>query len=211
MSSIALVRAYQQSFESHPYGTLALTNGVLNAAGDAVAQVVEKMTFLQDDDHRRPRYDIPRTLRFFTFGVGMGPIIGRWNFFLEKHFPLRFRGSSSGAPRVSIPALTKRVAADQIVMAPIGLALFISSMGMMEGRDAPHIRGKFKDMYTPALITNWQVWPVVQFINFRYMPLPYRVPFQSTVGVAWTLYLSILNSKEDQKQDHHDALRKTLQ
>lgn len=27
------------------------------------------------------------------------------------------------------------------------------------------------------------------------MPLPYRVPFQSTCGVFWTLYLSIANSK----------------
>ena len=34
-----------------------------------------------------------------------------------------------------------------------------------------------------------------QLINFRYMPLPYRVPFQSTCGVFWTLYLSIANSK----------------
>lgn len=34
-----------------------------------------------------------------------------------------------------------------------------------------------------------------QLINFRYMPLPYRVPFQSTCGVFWTLYLSIVNSR----------------
>lgn len=34
-----------------------------------------------------------------------------------------------------------------------------------------------------------------QLINFRYMPLAYRVPFQSTCGVFWTLYLSILNAK----------------
>ena len=27
------------------------------------------------------------------------------------------------------------------------------------------------------------------------MPLPYRVPFQSTCGVFWTLYLSLLNAK----------------
>ncbi|OCH96583.1 hypothetical protein OBBRIDRAFT_717993 [Obba rivulosa] len=212
MASIALARAYQQSFDSHPYGTLAFTNGVLGAVGDAVAQLVEIMvgTSRRNHDYVGPQYDIPRTLRFFTFGVGMGPIIGRWNFFLERHFPLRLQGSSSLTPRVSASALAKRVAADQLFMAPIGLALFISSMGVMEGRDLPHIRAKFKDMYTPALIANWQVWPLVQFVNFRYMPLPYRVPFQSGVGVAWTLYLSILNSKEDQKQDHADAMRKTL-
>ena len=86
-------------------------------------------------------------------------------------------------------------------------------MGVMEGRDAKHIGQRYKDMYKPALIANWQVWPMaqvcghpkrpvlnphapcLQLINFRFMPLPYRVPFQSTCGVFWTLYLSLLNAK----------------
>lgn len=38
MASVALARAYQQSFDSHPYATLAFTNGFLNALGDSVAQ-----------------------------------------------------------------------------------------------------------------------------------------------------------------------------
>lgn len=67
-------------------------------------------------------------------------------------------------------------------------------MGVMEGRDLNHIKGKFRDLYREALIANWKVWPAVQFINFRFMPLAYRVPFQQTCGVFWTLYLSLLNS-----------------
>ena len=46
-----------------------------------------------------------------------------------------------------------------------------------------------------ALIANWKVWPLIQTINFKLMPLQYRVPFQSTCGIAWTLYLSLLNAK----------------
>lgn len=38
MASLVLARAYQQSFDSHPYPTLAFTNGALNALGDFVAQ-----------------------------------------------------------------------------------------------------------------------------------------------------------------------------
>jgi len=96
-------------------------------------------------------------------------------------------------------------------MAPLGLAIFIGSMGIMEGRDRAHINKKYSDLYKPALITNWQVWPLAQLINFRYMPLPYRVPFQSTCGVFWTLYLSILNSKESQAQDIDDAMKRTIE
>ncbi|KAI0936071.1 hypothetical protein AcV5_004305 [Taiwanofungus camphoratus] len=90
------------------------------------------------------------------------------------------------------------------------LMIFIGSMGVMEGRDGPHIRRKYADLFAPALIANWQVWPLAQLINFRYMPLAYRVPFQSTCGVFWTLYLSILNSREDQLQDQAEAMHKTV-
>lgn len=43
MASIALARVYQQSFEHHPYWTLAVTNGALNALGDSVAQLSETL------------------------------------------------------------------------------------------------------------------------------------------------------------------------
>lgn len=79
--------------------------------------------------------------------------------------------------------------------APIGLAIFLGSMGFMEGRSFKQIGQKYNDLYSTALIANWQVWPIAQLVNFRFMPLPYRVPFQSSCGVFWTLYLSILNSK----------------
>ncbi|KAH9947649.1 hypothetical protein B0H21DRAFT_737414 [Amylocystis lapponica] len=176
MSSIALARAYQQSFQSHRMIQPPSTRDAYQSKG----------------------YDIPRTLRFFAFGFGTGPLIGRWNFFLERHFPLRLQGGTTG--KVSIPALSKR------------LAVFIGSMGLLEGRDGQHIRKKYVDMYPPALKANWEVWPVAQVPHqLPFHALPYRVPFQSSCGVFWTLYLSILNSKEDQQQDRTDAIRKTLQ
>lgn len=43
MASLSIVsRFYQQSFETHPYRTLAFTNGVLNGVGDAVAQISQR-------------------------------------------------------------------------------------------------------------------------------------------------------------------------
>ena len=46
MASIALARVYQQSFDTHPYTTLALTNGCLNALGDIVAQMTQNLVRL---------------------------------------------------------------------------------------------------------------------------------------------------------------------
>lgn len=226
-------RAYQQSFDSRPYTTLAITNGFLSAVGDYVAQVAQILGTKPTNHEDVPRYDIQRTLRFFTFGFAMGPVIGRWNKFLETRFPLRvpttqsFSPLSGGVqfgrtapaaplyspigqmPRTSGVAVAKRVAADQLIMAPIGLALFIGSMGTLEGQDLPHIKRKFKDMYSSTLMANWQVWPLAQIVNFRYMPLPARVPFQATCGIFWNLYLSLLNSRENREVRREDALQQT--
>jgi len=74
-------------------------------------------------------------------------------------------------------------------------------MGKMEGRDVKSIKQKYRDLFIPVLKVNWQVWPAIQLVNFRFMPLAYRVPFQATCGVFWTLYLSLLNAREDTKLD----------
>lgn len=55
--------------------------------------------------------------------------------------------------------------------APIGLALFTGSMGYMERGSLEGVQAKFGEMYIPALLANWQLWPLVQLVNFRYMPL----------------------------------------
>lgn len=170
-----------------------------------------------------------------------GPLIGRWNKFLEARFPLRsltsqstFSPLSSGVqfgaassasgsvgvhigalPRVSGFAVAKRVAADQLLMAPVGLGLFLGSMGYMEahaeGANAgAHVTHKFRDLYGSALAANWQVWPLAQVVNFRYMPLAYRVPFQATCGIFWNLYLSLLNARGNADEHKEEAIRGTM-
>ncbi|KAK0551317.1 hypothetical protein OC861_002409 [Tilletia horrida] len=103
-------------------------------------------------------------------------------------------GKIANAGKVSLLALGKRVAIDQGLFAPFGLVMFVGSMGIMEGRSLSGIKDKFSEMYFPALLANWQLWPLVQLVNFRFVPLRYRVPFTSSVGVLWTLYLSLLNT-----------------
>jgi len=136
----------------------------------------------------------------------MGPVIGSWNKILEIAFPLR----SLTRPQVNPIALTKRVVSDQLFMAPLGIAAFIGSMGVMEGRSSQAIAEKYQDMFKTALLTNWKVWPLAQLINFRYVPLAYRVPFSQTCGIFWNLYLSLLNAKEGRKQEKERIGGQTL-
>ncbi|KAL7337556.1 hypothetical protein BJY59DRAFT_717255 [Rhodotorula toruloides] len=135
---------------------------------------------------------------------------------LEKHFPKGSkleRGTgleekvppvptgtvpsmSEKEPPVSVVQLAKRVAADQLGMAPISLFIFLFSMSLLEGLDSEETKEKIKQNYLPILLVNWQIWPIAVAINFRYVPLRYRVPFGSILGILWTCFLSFRTQTE---------------
>lgn len=109
---------YARSFEQRPWLTLAIANGTLGAIADTLAQTLEryngkqtKEKVKQNLEGKNEQWDITRTGRFFAFGAGMAPILAEWNKWIENRFPLR---SSTGIGKVSLAALGKRVAIDQI-------------------------------------------------------------------------------------------------
>ncbi|PWN18689.1 hypothetical protein BCV69DRAFT_235743, partial [Microstroma glucosiphilum] len=200
---------YARSFAARPWATLAVTNGTLSVVADSLAQSLERYqsrptldnaTSTGTADTREAwKWDWSRTGRFAFFGVGMAPLLAEWNKFIEYRFPLRTVGAAPAAGaaaaggKVSLVALGKRVAFDQILFAPFGLVCFVGTMGLLEYRNWQGVKGKFEDMYLSALFANWQLWPMIQLVNFRFVPLRLRVPFTSACGIAWTLWLSLLS------------------
>ncbi|CAG8437093.1 2388_t:CDS:2 [Funneliformis caledonium] len=198
-------RFYSTKFQSHPSITLAFTNAGLAATSDILAQLItlHRPPKSQSETSYQP-FDFIRLGRFTTYGFSIAPIIHTWFTFLDKRFPFNnndIRPSSSQKRLFNKKNLIgqnqmvlKRVLLDQIGFAPFGLFLFFGSIGILEGKDFKGIKQKFEEAYLPALKTNYTVWPLVQFVNFKFLPLRYRVPFVSSVGVLWTAYLSLLNS-----------------
>lgn len=52
------------------------------------------------------------------------------------------------------------------------MGIFLSSMAYLEGSDP---KAKLKKAYKPGMINNFLLWPWVQGINFKYVPLEHRV------------------------------------
>jgi protein Mpv17 len=44
--------------------------------------------------------------------------------------------------------------------------------------------------FWPILLTNYQFWPLVNYFNFNYIPLDYRMLAINICGVIWNTYLS---------------------
>jgi hypothetical protein len=172
-----------------------------------------------------PPFDFERLTRFMSYGFLMAPIQHKWFGFLTRTFPITKTSAM-------VPAL-KRMALDQLMFAPVGmsnsgfaqesllmissgLACFFTFMTVAEGGGKRAVARKFQDIYIPSLKANYLVWPAVQIINFRVVPIQLQIvrkdpllpfilrsandscqPFVSTIGIAWTAYLSLSNSAEE--------------
>lgn len=157
---------YQSKLASRPILTQAITTGVLFATGDTMAQqLVEKKGF--------KNHDITRTGRMvFYGGCIFGPAAVKWFGFLQKKIVI------PGKPNLQIVA---RVLTDQTVFASTNLFCFLSTMALLEGTDP---RKKLESTYFNALSKNWMVWPIVQFTNFKFVPLPHQVLFVNFISLG---------------------------
>lgn len=64
-------------------------------------------------------------------------------------------------------------------------------MAYLEGTS---IRRRLHDAYVPGLTKNFLIWPWVQFTNFKYVPMEYRILVVNVVSLGWNCYLSALNA-----------------
>ncbi|KAJ9668522.1 hypothetical protein H2201_001163 [Coniosporium apollinis] len=216
-----LTRKFNSYYASKPVLTTMITNAVLGGIADTVAQSITSIRqvavrkpggpnkddflaieinaldrknpwppggIIPDSKNLPPPFDFERLVRFMSYGFIMAPVQHKWFGFLAKTFPVTKLAGT-------LPAL-KRVAFDQFLFAPCGLACFFTFMTVAEGGGKRAVQRKFQDVYVPALKANYLVWPAVQILNFRVMPIQFQIPFVSTVGIAWTAYLSLTNSSE---------------
>lgn len=106
-----------------------------------------------------------------------------WFKILQRHVNLR-------SPNVTILA---RVAVDQGVFAPVMVGVFLSSMAALEGGSPTE---KLDKNYVNALKANYMLWPFVQLVNFKFVPLHHRVLAVNVVSLGWNCYLSYLNNSK---------------
>ncbi len=100
-----------------------------------------------------------------------GPAATTWFKFLQNK--IKFKNEN-----VTIAA---RVLTDQTVFASTNLFCFLSSMAIMEGTSP---KEKLDSAYWTALQKNWMLWPAVQAVNFKLVPLEHRVLVVNVVSLG---------------------------
>ncbi|KAI9656204.1 MAG: Protein required for ethanol metabolism [Bathelium mastoideum] len=151
---------------------------VLYATGDVLAQqAVEK--------RGSKNHDFARTGRMAFYGGAIfGPAATLWFRFLQSHVRL-------GGPTTTMLA---QVACDQSIMASANAACFLATMTALEGGD---VGAKVTSTWPTVMKANLMLWPWVQMVNFKVVPLEHRVLVVNIVALGWNCYLSLVNSKAD--------------
>ncbi|RPB03627.1 hypothetical protein L873DRAFT_1670034 [Choiromyces venosus 120613-1] len=216
-----LLRRYDATFAARPLLTMMVTNTLLGAIADTTAQTVTSIRerslrqplppspssaaistaihtldnaisekpLIPQSTQLPPPFDWGRLARFMSWGCIVAPFQFKWFQFLSGRYPI-----SAGKGGGGMGALVKRVGLDQLAFAPVGLAGFFGWMTVSEGGGWGDIKRKFKEVYFDALRSNYMLWPAVQMINFRLIPLKFQLPFASSWGILWGTYLSLTNS-----------------
>lgn len=100
-----------------------------------------------------------------------GPAATTWFGVLQRHVVLNSK----------VTTIAARVAADQCVFTPTHLTCFLSSMAIMEGSDPIE---KLRTAFIPSYKANLTIWPLVQGVNFTFVPLEYRVLFVNLISLG---------------------------
>lgn len=93
--------------------------------------------------------------------------------------------------------VANKVAIDGVIFGPLDLLVFFTYMGFSAGKSVPQIKEDVKRDFVPALILEGGVWPVVQIVNFRYMPVRYQLLYVNFFCLLDSCFLSWLEQQQD--------------
>lgn len=170
---------YRKFFAKYPMVTQAIQAGTLMALGDQIAQNVVERKEIKD-------LDFVRTAKFGGIGLFLaGPVPGTWYRLLDKYI-----GSQGGI------VVLKKVCVDQLLFAPMFIGVMLSTIGTLQGNDLVQLKEKLKNEYFDILRNNYKVWPLVQLVNFYFVPVQYQLLNVQAVGLVWNSYISYRTSLE---------------
>lgn len=89
----------------------------------------------------------------------------------------------------------RKVVLDQLTYGPVCNVLFMSFATLaLEGKSLAALRQKVATDYPAVQLSGWKLWPLAALINYRFVPLKFRVLFINLVALFWSTFL-LLRSK----------------
>uniref|UniRef100_A0A1B6DMK9 Mitochondrial inner membrane protein Mpv17 n=1 Tax=Clastoptera arizonana TaxID=38151 RepID=A0A1B6DMK9_9HEMI len=172
------ISSYSNLLKKYPIRVQAAQTSFLVGTGDIIAQTIIEKKMVKN-------IDWSRTIPYAGVGLVIGPTVGSWYKLLDK-----FLGSGG------LKIVLKKLVCDQLLFAPVFCAFAVYTFSSIRGQPFKEIKENLQHKYIDILLTNYKIWPLVQIVNFYFVPLIYRVLVVQAVAVIWNTYLSWkINSK----------------
>ncbi|KAJ8434849.1 hypothetical protein Cgig2_022128 [Carnegiea gigantea] len=85
-----------------------------------------------------------------------------------------------------------KVLLEQLTASPWNNLFFMMYYGLVvDGRSWTMVRSKIRKDYPSIQLTSWRFWPLVNWVNYQYMPLQLRVLFHSLIASCWAIFLNL--------------------
>jgi hypothetical protein len=177
-------------FERSPRLANAITGFATFSVGDFLVQRYELNSIEQ--------VDFQRCLNLGTLGIVMnGYFLVSWYGILD-----RFIGRSMRC----LQTVSMKVVADQVVFAPFTIGAFFGVSGLVRYSNPTEVvnyfESKMKNNFWSTFIADCTIWPLMNVVNFKFIPLIYRPAFTAVVQLVWQSYLSAVADNKNIKLNH---------
>ena len=193
-----------QSYQLHPQAVNSMTGMLAFTCGDIMSQQIAT-------NESNKKVDYGKAIKTGFLGVLMnGLFLHHWYRGLDKAFGSSMKKNTRG--------IIFKMVADQIIYSPIAIAIFfgwVSSYSIEnEGTDLVPITNKFnveninrvvvkfKEKMDNFFLSTWATdccfWPLINLVNFRYVPLNYRPTYVGIAQIAWQTFMSYISNQPKQ-------------
>lgn len=193
---LALKNAVLSLYKKNPRVANALTGGLTFSMGDIVAQ---KLELSKNETHKE--VDLWRASQVGLLGLVMNGIF--------LHYWYNTLDRVVGSSMTSKIGVAIKVAADQLIYAPFSIGTFFYFTSFRNSGDIAQSNEEFvikmEKKFVPTFLADCVLWPTANFVNFRYVSLPFRPSFTAIVQLLWQSYLSVTSSGNTSIKTGHTA------
>lgn len=199
---------YKSQLAAQPLRTQVVTSGLLWATGDAMAQGLSfwsqqqqlqraSLTIAPKHDHPLESHaftmDWRRVLTLSLFGAAfVAPVGHLWYESLDYVVSKRLNLQAG-----SVRFISAKIIADTLILGPLHLLAFLTYMGVASGKNLEEVKGMLSRDFIPAFVTEGSVWPLVQAVNFRFVPVQHQLLYVNGFCLVDSVFLSWFKHQED--------------
>lgn len=116
-------------------------------------------------------------------------------------------------PRSDIRSSLAKAFTEQIVYDPFAITIFLYTMTIAEGRSKAEARQEVAEKFLPSYQIGFVYWPIVQTMNFAFVPKRNQVVVAGFFSIFWTTFLACVKALkvEDLKEEPEEENLKSIQ